>query len=66
VLTAALGELPLAIILMRGTLRMVRLTLTSLPLLDPATHSWRAPLSPQKPGTTAGSVQGCVRTHLGD
>jgi hypothetical protein len=45
VLTAALGELPLAIILMGGTLRMVRLTLTSLLLLDPATPSWRLPLS---------------------
>jgi hypothetical protein len=28
-----------------GTLRMVRLTLTSLLLLDPATSSWRLPLS---------------------
>ncbi len=46
VLTATLGELPLAIILMGGTLRMVRLTLTSLLLLDPATPSWRLPLSP--------------------
>ena len=45
-MTAALGELPLAIILMGGTLRMVRLTLTSLLLLDPATLSWRLPLSP--------------------
>ena len=45
VVTAALGELPLAIILMGGTLRMVRLTLTPLLLLDPATPSWRLPLS---------------------
>ncbi len=45
VLTAVLGELPLAIILMGGTLRMVRLTLTSLLMLDPTTPSWRLPLS---------------------
>lgn len=46
VLTAVLGELPLALILMGGTLCMVRLTLTSLLLLDPATPSWRLPLAP--------------------
>ncbi len=46
VLTAVLGELPLAVILMAGTLRIVRLTLTRLLLLDPATPSWRLPLFP--------------------
>ena len=46
VLTAVLGELPLALILMAGTLRIVRLTLTNLLSLDPATPSWRLPLFP--------------------
>ena len=46
VLTAVLGELPLAVILMAGTLRIVRLTLTRLLLLDPATPVWRLPLLP--------------------
>jgi len=47
VLTAVLGELPLAAILIGGTLRIVRLTtLTRLSLLDPGTPSWRLPLFP--------------------
>jgi hypothetical protein len=46
VLTAVLGELPLAAILIGGTLRIVRLTLTRLLLLDPGTPSWRLPLFP--------------------
>jgi hypothetical protein len=46
VLTGVLGELPLAIVLMAGTLRIVRLTLTRLLLLDPATPSWQLPLVP--------------------
>jgi hypothetical protein len=41
-----LGELPLAAILIGGTLRIVRLTLTRLLLLDPGTPSWRLPLLP--------------------
>ena len=44
VLTAVLGELPLALILIAGTLRIVRLTLTRLLPLDPKTPSWRLPL----------------------
>ncbi|MBV9089944.1 MAG: hypothetical protein JO044_08600 [Mycobacteriaceae bacterium] len=46
VLTAVLGELPLAMVLLAGTLRIVRLTLTRLMLLDPATPVWRLPLLP--------------------
>ena len=46
VLTAVLGELPLAAILIGGTMRILRLTLTRLLLLDPAMPSWRLPLSP--------------------
>ena len=46
VLTAVLGELPLAAILIGGTLRILRLTLTRLLLLDPAMPSWRLPPSP--------------------
>jgi hypothetical protein len=45
ILTAALGELPLAVILIGGSLRIVRLTLARLLLLDPKTPSWRLPLS---------------------
>jgi hypothetical protein len=45
VLTAVFGELPLAVIFIGGSLRIVRLTLTRLLLLDPKTPSWRLPLS---------------------
>jgi hypothetical protein len=46
VLTAVLAELPLAIILMSGALRIVRLTVTRLWLLDPGMPLWRLPLLP--------------------
>ena len=46
VLIAALGELPLAAILISGTLLIVRLTATRLWLLDPGTPLWRLPLLP--------------------
>jgi hypothetical protein len=44
VLTAALGELPLAVILITGALRILRLTAARLYLLDPGTPLWRIPL----------------------
>jgi len=46
VLTAALGELPLAAILITGALRILRLTATRLFLLDPGMPLWRIPLLP--------------------
>jgi hypothetical protein len=46
VLIAVLGELPLAVILISGTLRIVRLTATRLWLLEPETPLWRLPLLP--------------------
>jgi hypothetical protein len=46
VLTAALGNLPLAILLITGALRILRLTATRLWLLDPGTPAWRLPLVP--------------------
>jgi hypothetical protein len=46
VLTAGLGELPLAAIMISSSLRIVRLTATRLWLLDPATPLWRLPLMP--------------------
>jgi hypothetical protein len=46
VLTAALGELPLAAILITGALRILRLTATRLYLLDPGMPLWRIPLLP--------------------
>ena len=46
VLIAVLGELPLAIILITGALRIVRLTMTRLWLLDPGMPLWRLPLLP--------------------
>jgi hypothetical protein len=46
VLTAALGNLPLAVILIAGALRILRLTATRLWFLDPGTPAWRLPLSP--------------------
>jgi hypothetical protein len=46
VLIAVLGELPLAAILITGALRIVRLTMTRLWLLDPGMPLWRLPLLP--------------------
>jgi hypothetical protein len=43
---AALGELPLAVVLITGALRIVRLTVTRLWLLDPGLPLWRLPLLP--------------------
>ena len=46
ILIATFGELPLALLLITGTLRIVRLTATRLWLLDPGTLLWRLPLLP--------------------
>jgi hypothetical protein len=46
VLTAGLAEVPLAIVLISGALRILRLTATRLWLLDPHTHLWQVPLLP--------------------
>jgi hypothetical protein len=46
VLTAALGELPLAVIMITGAVRIMRLTATRLWFLDPGTPLWRLPLMP--------------------
>ncbi len=46
VLTAVLGELPLAILLMVVSLRLVRLTATRLWALKPSAPLWRLPLLP--------------------
>jgi hypothetical protein len=46
VLTAALGDLPLAAILITGALRLVRLTAIRMWLLGPKTPLWRLPLLP--------------------
>jgi hypothetical protein len=45
-LTAVLGELPLAILLISGSLRILRLTVTRLYLLDPGMPLWRVRLLP--------------------
>jgi hypothetical protein len=45
-LTATLVELPLAVILITAALRILRLTVTRLWLLDPAMPPWRVPLLP--------------------
>jgi hypothetical protein len=45
-LTGGLGELPLAIVLITGALRILRLTATRLYLLDPGMPLWRIPLLP--------------------
>jgi hypothetical protein len=45
-LTAVLGELPLAVLLITGALRILRLTATRLYLLDPGMPLWRDPLLP--------------------
>ena len=46
VLTAAVGELPLAVVLITGALRILRLTATRLYVLDPGMPLWRIPLLP--------------------
>ena len=46
VLTAILGELPLAVIMITGAVRIMRLTATRLWFLDPETPLWRLPLLP--------------------
>ena len=46
VLTAALGNLPLAVILITGAVRILRLTATRLWFLEPGTPAWRLPLVP--------------------
>jgi hypothetical protein len=46
ILTAVLAEVPLAILLITGALRIVRLTMTRLWLLDPGMPLWRLPLLP--------------------
>ena len=46
VMTAVLGELPLAILLITGALRILRLTATRLYVLDPGMPLWRIPLLP--------------------
>jgi hypothetical protein len=43
---AVLVELPLAVLLVTGALRIVRLTMTRLWLLDPGVPLWRIPLLP--------------------
>lgn len=46
VLTAVLGELPLAVVLITGALRILRLTATRLYVLDAGMPLWRIPLLP--------------------
>ncbi len=46
VLTAAVANLPLAVLLITGALRILRLTATRLWFLDPGTPAWRLPLVP--------------------
>ena len=46
VLTAALGNLPLAVIMMTGAVRILRVTAIRLFFLDPGMPLWRVPLVP--------------------
>lgn len=46
VLTAAVANLPIAVILISGALRILRLTATRHGLIDPDTPAWRLPLVP--------------------
>jgi hypothetical protein len=46
VLIAVVAELPLAIVLISGALRILRLTVTRLYLLEPGIPLWRVPLLP--------------------
>jgi hypothetical protein len=44
--TAVIANLPLAVLLITGALRILRVTATRLWLLDPGTPAWRVPLVP--------------------
>ena len=44
VLTATMADLPLAVLLIAGTLRLVQLTAIRMWLIEPATPLWRLPL----------------------
>jgi hypothetical protein len=46
VLTAALGNLPLAVIMITGAVRILRVTAIRLFFLDPGMPLWRVPLVP--------------------
>jgi hypothetical protein len=46
VVTAVLAELPLAAIMISGAVRVMRLTVTRLWLLEPGVSLWRLPLMP--------------------
>jgi hypothetical protein len=46
VMTAVLGELPLAVLLITGALRILRLTATRQYVLEPGMPLWRIPLLP--------------------
>jgi hypothetical protein len=46
VLTAALGNLPLAVIMISGVVRILRVTAIRLRFLDPGMPLWRVPLVP--------------------
>ena len=46
VLTAALGGLPLAFVLIAGTLSLLRFNATRTWLLEPGQSVWRLPLAP--------------------
>jgi hypothetical protein len=46
VLTATLGNLPLAVIMITGAVRIMRLTAARLWFVDPETPAWRLPLVP--------------------
>ncbi|MGH3967566.1 MAG: hypothetical protein ACRDTV_05465 [Mycobacterium sp.] len=44
VLTASIGDLPLAVLLIAGTLRLVQVTAVRMWLIEPGTPLWRLPL----------------------
>jgi hypothetical protein len=46
VFTAAAFNVPIAVLLMTGALRILRLTATRLWFIDPGMHPWRVPLLP--------------------
>jgi hypothetical protein len=46
VLTALFGNFPLAVLLITGAMRILRLTMTRLWFIDPETSVWRVPLVP--------------------
>jgi hypothetical protein len=65
ILTAALGDLPLAAILITGALRLVRLTVIRMWLLEPKTRCGGCRYSPDSAGPSDSSFRNPSSSRIG-